>query len=195
MDGLDQASVTAAITAARPEVIVHQMTALAALTNLRHFDRKFALTNRLRTEGTRYLLDAAAKTGVRRLVAQGFTGWPNERDGSPVKDETSPLDPYPPKAMRQSLDAIAELEKTVTAVTGVKGLVLRYGHFYGPGSAVPLDAVRQRKLPEVGSGAGWWDVVRAAAQGNTWVDPLVAGAPRRGQAVRRPDRRSRRSGL
>ena len=101
MDGLDPASVTAAITASRPEVIVHQMTALAAVTDLRHFDHKFAVTNRLRTEGTRYLLDAATKTGVRRLVAQGFTGWPNERDGSPVKDETFPLDPHPPRAMRQ----------------------------------------------------------------------------------------------
>jgi nucleoside-diphosphate-sugar epimerase len=134
MDGLDPASVQAAVTAARPEVIVHQMTALATVSNLRHFDRAFALTNRLRTEGTRYLLDGAAKTGVRRVVAQSFTGWTNEREGSPVKDEISPLDPHPPKTMSQSLDAIAQLEQTVTTAAGVEGLVLRYGNFYGPGA-------------------------------------------------------------
>ena len=153
MDGLDQASVLAAVAAAGPEMIVHQMTALATVTDLRHFDRKFALTNRLRTEGTRYLLDAATKTGVRRLVAQGFTGWTNARDGSPVKDETCPLDPHPPKAMRQTLAAFVELEKTVTTATGLEGLVLRYGNFYGPGSVALLDAVRQHKLPVVGSGS------------------------------------------
>ncbi len=177
MDGLDPASVQAAVTTARPEVIVHQMTALAAVTDLRHFDGKFALTNRLRTEGTRNLLDAAAKTGVRRLVAQGFTGWTNPRDGSPVKDETSPLDPHPPKAMRQSLDALAELEHTVTTATGVEGLVLRYGNFYGPGSPSLLDAVRQRKLPVVGSGAGLWSFIHVADAADATIAGLDRGAP------------------
>ena len=177
MDGLDRASVTAAITAARPEVIVHQMTALAALTDLRHFDRKFAVTNRLRTEGTRYLLDAATRTGVRRLVAQGFTGWPNEREGSPVKDETSPLDPHPPKAMRQTLDAFVEMEKKVTTTTGVEGLVLRYGNLYGPGSRALLEAVRRHKLPVVGSGAGLWSFIHVADAADATIAALDRGAP------------------
>ena len=177
MDGLDRASVTAAITAARPEVIVHQMTALAALTDLRHFDRKFAVTNRLRTEGTRYLLDAATRTGVRRLVAQGFTGWPNEREGSPVKDETSPLDPHPPKAMRQTLDAFVEMEKKVTTTTCVEGLVLRYGNLYGPGSCALLEAVRRHKLPVVGSGAGLWSFIHVADAADATIAALDRGAP------------------
>ena len=153
------------------------MTALAAVTDLRHFDRKFAVTNRLRTEGTRYLLDAATKTGVRRLVAQGFTGWPNEREGSPVKDETSPLDPHPPKAMRQILDAFAELEKTVTTATEVEGLVLRYGNFYGPGSPALLEAVRRHKLPVVGSGAGLWSFIHVADAADATIAALDRGAP------------------
>lgn len=177
MDGLDQASVHAMVTGARPEVIVHQMTALAAATNLRNFDRKFALTNRLRTEGTRYLLDAATKVGVTRLVAQGFTGWTNVRVGSPVKNETSPLDPHPPKTMRQSLEAIAELEKSVTTATGVEGLVLRYGNFYGPGSTALLDAVRQRKLPVVGSGAGLWSFIHVADVADATIAALDHGTP------------------
>ena len=177
MNGLDPSSVQAAVTAAHPEVIVHQMTALATASNLRHFDRVFALTNRLRTEGTRYLLDAAARTGVRRLVAQGFTGWPNEREGSPVKDETAPLDPHPPKTMRRTLDAIAQLETTVTTAAGLEGLVLRYGNFYGPGSPAFLDAVRQRKLPVVGSGAGVWSFTQVADEAEATIAALDHGTP------------------
>ncbi|MHB8295517.1 MAG: NAD-dependent epimerase/dehydratase family protein [Acidimicrobiales bacterium] len=177
MDGLDQASVTAAVAGARPEVIIHQMTALAGVSDLRHFDRTFASTNRLRTEGARYLLDAARRAGVRRLVAQGFTGWPNERGGSPVKDETSPLDPHPPNAMRQTLEAIAELEQTVTAATGVEGLVPRYGNFYGPGSAALLDAVRRRKLPVVGGGAGLWSFIHVADAADATIAALDRGTP------------------
>jgi 2-alkyl-3-oxoalkanoate reductase len=177
MDGLDPASVTAAVSGARPEVIVHQMTALATASNLRNFDRQFAVTNRLRREGTRYLLDAATKTGVRRLVVQGFTGWTNDRDGPRVKDETSPLDPHPPKTMRQSLDAIAALEDTVTSGTKVEGLVLRYGNFYGPGSDALLEAVRHRKLPVVGSGAGLWSFVHLADAALATVAALDRGAP------------------
>jgi nucleoside-diphosphate-sugar epimerase len=162
MDGLDRASVMAAVEAARPDVIVHQMTALAKVTGVRNFDREFALTNRLRTEGTHYLVEAAMGNGVGRVVVQSFTGWTNERSGSPVKDETAPLDPHPPKTMRESLDAIADLEKTVTTATGVEGLVLRYGQLYGPGSPAFLDVVRQRKLPVVGNGAALWSFVQVA---------------------------------
>ena len=65
-----------AVLGAEPEVIVHQMTALTGATDLERFDRVFATTNRLRTEGTRHLLDAARAAGTRRLIAQSFTGWP-----------------------------------------------------------------------------------------------------------------------
>jgi nucleoside-diphosphate-sugar epimerase len=177
MDGLDQASVLAAVTGAHPEVIVHQMTSLAGTTNLRHFDRTFASTNRLRTEGTHHLLDAAVKTGARRVVAQSFTGWPNEREGSPVKDETAPLDLDPPKAMRQSLAAIAELEKSVSNASGVDGLVLRYGGLYGPGSEAMLDLVRSRKFPVVGSGAGMWSFIHVADAADATVAALDRGTP------------------
>jgi nucleoside-diphosphate-sugar epimerase len=176
MDGLDRASVTGAVTDARPEVIVHQMTALAGVADLRHFDRTFALTNRLRTEGTRYLLEAAVKTGTGRVVAQGFTGWPNEREGSAVKDETSPLDPHPPKAMRQSLAAIAELEESVSNASGVDGLVLRYGNLYGPGSEAMLDIVRKRKFPVVGNGAGVWSFIHVADAADATLAAIDRGA-------------------
>jgi nucleoside-diphosphate-sugar epimerase len=175
MDGLDRESVRAAVAAARPDVIVHQMTALAGLSNLRNFDRAFASTNQLRTQGTRYLLDAAAETGVQRFVAQSFTGWTNERKGSPVKDETCPLDPHPPKSMRKSLKAIAELEHMVTTSAAVEGLVLRYGQFYGPGAPAFLEAVRQRKLPVIGTGAGLWSFVHVADAADATIAALDHG--------------------
>jgi nucleoside-diphosphate-sugar epimerase len=179
MDGLDQESVMVAVAGARPEVIVHQMTSLAGIADLRHFDRTFALTNRLRTEGTHHLLHAAVKSGVRRVVAQGYTGWPNERQGSPVKDETSPLDPHPPKAMSESLAALVELEKTVgnAAVAGIDGLVLRYGNFYGPGCEPMLDLVRSRKFPVVGGGTGVWSFIHVADAADATVAALERGTP------------------
>lgn len=180
MDGLDRASVRAAVLGARPEVIVHQMTALAGAKDLRHFDREFALTNRLRTEGARYLIDAAAEAGARRLVAQGFTGWTNEPSGSPVKDESDPLDPHPPKTMREGLEAIAESERMVSGMqgaSGMEGIVLRYGNFYGPGSTALLDAVRRRKLPVVGSGAGLWSLIHVADAADATIAALDHGTP------------------
>ena len=136
-DALDRAATIEAVTAARPDVIVHQLTGLAGQSDLRHFDRTFAVTNQLRTQGTDYLLEAARAAGTRRFVAQSFTGWPNQPAGGPVKTEDDPFDPHPPASMTQSLRAIQHLEQAVPA--GVpEGLVLRYGILYGPGASDDL---------------------------------------------------------
>src|SRR5205809_4485971 len=95
VDGLDREAVIAAVRAAAPEVIVHQMTALADMRSLRNPDRLFAATNELRVRGTDNLLAAAAEAGTRRVIAQSYTGWPNERSGGKVKTEEDPLDPRP----------------------------------------------------------------------------------------------------
>ena len=71
LDGLDREAVIAAVRAAGPDVIVHQMTALADMRSLRKVDKTFAATNELRTRGTDNLLAAAARAGTRRVVAQG----------------------------------------------------------------------------------------------------------------------------
>ncbi len=159
MDGLDEGSVGEAIARAEPEVIVHQMTALAGVTDLKRFDQTFAATNELRTRGTEHLLAAADAIGVRRFVAQSYTGWPNAREGGPVKREEDPLDPRPPAAMRRTLGAIRRLEQLVTTAR-LEGLALRYGSFYGPGASDELvQLVRARKLPLVGGGTGIWSWV------------------------------------
>jgi nucleoside-diphosphate-sugar epimerase len=158
LDGLDRAAVLAAVAAARPDAIVHQMTALTGATDLRHFARTFEATNRLRTEGTDHLLAAAQASGVERVVAQSFAGWPYARVGGPVKTEEDPLDPQPPAQLATTIQAIRHVEGAVTAAGGV---ALRYGGLYGPGSGMlpggeQWELARARKLPLVGDGGGVW---------------------------------------
>ncbi len=156
LDGLDGAAVRQAVALAAPEVIVHEMTAIPANINFRKFEQTFAATNRLRTTGLDHLLAAAATEGVRRFIAQSYTGWPNARTGGPVKTEEDPLDADPPASVRSSLDAIRYLERTVTSAA-LEGLALRYGSLYGPGSSdVIVSMMRRRQVPVIGSGAGVW---------------------------------------
>ena len=129
---LDERSIRAAVVAAHPDVIVHELTHLKGASDLRKFDRAFANSNRLRTAGTDHLLAAARDCGVRRIVAQSFCGWPYARTGGQVKSEDDPLDPNPPQQLRRTLDAIRYLERVVTTSGAPEGVVLRYGAFYGP---------------------------------------------------------------
>jgi|tagenome__1003787_1003787.scaffolds.fasta_scaffold20667955_1 nucleoside-diphosphate-sugar epimerase len=183
MDGLDGAGVAQAVGRARPEAIIHQMTALAEkadpkqfdVRDLKHFDRWFAATNRLRTEGTRHLLAAARANGVRLFVAQSYTGWTNIRAGGPVKTEEGPFDPKPVKAQRASMFAIRFLERAVLAAP-LEGAVLRYGNFYGPGSSdAMVAAVRQRKMPIIGDGGGVWSWIHLDDAATATVATVEAG--------------------
>jgi nucleoside-diphosphate-sugar epimerase len=177
LDGLDRAAVIAAVRAAAPEVIVHEMTALAGMRSLRDIDRTFATTNELRTLGTDNLLAAAAEAGTRRVIAQGYTGWPNERSGGPVKTEDDPLDTRPAASAERSLAAIKYLEEKVPALAP-EGIVLRYGNFYGPGaSQVLLDAVRKRRVPVVGGGTGIWSFIEITDAAAATVAAVGRGAP------------------
>jgi nucleoside-diphosphate-sugar epimerase len=134
VDLLDGEAVVRAVEESRPQIVLHQATALARPISLRGFDASFALTNRLRTEGTDNLLAAAVASGAERFLAQSYTGWPNAREGELVKTEADPLDPHPPAAAREALAAIRTLEAAVTGCDGLVGVVLRYGTLYGPGT-------------------------------------------------------------
>jgi nucleoside-diphosphate-sugar epimerase len=163
-DGLDTAAVREAVESVRPEVVVHQMTALKSGIDFKHFDRSFAMTNRLRTEGTDNLLAASQAAGVRRFVVQSYAGWNLQHGGSATKTEADPLDPNPVPAQTQSMAGIKHLESVVLNADGIEGVALRYGAFYGPtgdigkgGSMVEL--IQKRKLPLVGDGTGVWSFV------------------------------------
>jgi nucleoside-diphosphate-sugar epimerase len=148
---LDAAAVRKAVLEAEPEAIVHQATALADLSFSRNFDRTFAQTNRLRTQGTDALLAAAREAGVRRFVAQSFASYRYAPEGGPVKSEDDPLDPNPLPKTGESQAAMRYLDQAVTAAGGV---ALRYGGFYGAANDGLVEPVRKRQFPIVGDGGG-----------------------------------------
>ncbi|MFC9283151.1 NAD-dependent epimerase/dehydratase family protein [Streptomyces collinus] len=157
MDGLDAESVAEAVAAARPDTVVHQMTAIsmahAGRPDIKHPDRWFAQTNRLRRAGTDHLLAAAAAAGVPHVVAQGYASWNGIREGGPVKTEEDPLDLLEGTAAQAGLETLRYAED---AVLRAGGAVLRYGAFYGPGAIDDqVELVRKRQYPLVGRGTGY----------------------------------------
>ena len=179
MDVLDAAATETALIAARPEVVVYQATALSTMgADMRKFDRYFAVTNRLRTEGTANLLAAVQKIGGARVIAQSFgaSGYPP--GGPPAQDESAGFNPKPPAAMAGIFAAIRRLEELVTAMPD--GVVLRYGGFYGPGTTLDrhspqVDAVRRRLLPIIGDGAGVVSYLHVEDAATATVAALDAG--------------------
>jgi nucleoside-diphosphate-sugar epimerase len=174
LDLLDPRAVREAIRAAQPDAIVHQATALARTIDFKHFDRSFALTNRLRIDGTDALLAAARESAIRRFVAQSFAGWPYARNDGPVKTEEDPLDPSPVPTMRETLAAIRHLEQ---AVVHAGGVALRYGGFYGSPDDAQVELVRKRRLPIVGDGGGVLSLVHLDDAATATALALEDGAP------------------
>jgi len=157
MDGLDAVSVGEAVAAARPDAIVHQMTAIsvahAGKPDMKHMDRWFAPTIRLRTEGTDHLLAAADATGVSHFVAQSYASWNGIRKGGWVKTEEDPLDLHAGTAAHAGMAAIRHVEDVVGRAGGA---VLRYGGLYGPGASDDqVELVCKRQFPLVGGGTGY----------------------------------------
>ena len=180
MDGLDAASVGEAVAAAQPDTIVHQMTAIgpahAGQPDIKHIDRWFATTNRLRTEGTDHLLAAAEAAGVAHFAAQSYASWNGIRTGGWVKTEEDPLDPGDGTITHAGAVAIRHVED---AVLGAGGAVLRYGGFYGPGATDDqVELVRKRQFPLVGRGTGyssWVHLDDAASASVLAVEQKVSG--------------------
>ena len=179
-DALEPHAVADAVGRARPEVIVHQLTALAGVE--RYTERDAAPTNRLRSEATDYLLSAGQAVGVRRFVAQGVAAFgAYARNGGPVKSEEDPLDPTPVREMRGTLAAIRHLEQSVLGAKWTEGIVLRYGAFYGPGTSLApgeeqFELVRRRKFPVVGDGGGVWSFIHIADAAEATVAAVTHGS-------------------
>ena len=179
-DALDPEQVAEAVGRAKPEVIVHQLTAIGPL-DMRHFDRDFAMTNRLRTEGTDHLLSAGHAVGVRRFVAQSIATYgAYARSGGSVKSEQDPLDSSPAREMRETIAAIRRLEEAVVSASWTEGIVLRYGAFYGPGTSMApgedqFELVRKRKFPLVGDGGGVWSFIHVADAAEATVAAIERG--------------------
>jgi nucleoside-diphosphate-sugar epimerase len=180
-DALDPDQVADAVARAKPEVIVHELTAIGPV-NPRHLDRDFAQTNRLRTEGTDYLLSAGQAVGVRRFVAQGVAGYAAyARTGGAVKSEDDALDSTPAREMRETAAAIGHLEQAVLGARWTEGIVLRYGVFYGPGTSLApgeeqFELVRKRKYPLVGDAGGVWSFIHVADAAEATVAAVGCGS-------------------
>jgi nucleoside-diphosphate-sugar epimerase len=178
-DALDPEQVAEAVGSTQPDAIVHELTAISGM-DMRHFDRDFALTNRLRTDGIDNLMSAGRAAGVSRFVAQSYTSWPYARVGGKIKHEDDPLDPTPAKEMRESLAAIRYLEQAVTSADWTTGIVLRYGAFYGPGTSLApggeqFEMVGKRRIPVVGDGGGVWSFIHIADAAEATVAALECG--------------------
>jgi nucleoside-diphosphate-sugar epimerase len=179
-DALDPDQVAQAVAEAEPDVIVHQMTALSGDFDMRHIDRFFDVTNRLRTEGTDHLLAAGRAVGVKKFVAQSYAGWPFARVGGAVKTEKDPLDPEPAKALQVALDAIRHTEDAVTGAGWTIGIALRYGGFYGPGTGMSVGGdqaqlIEKRQWPILGDGGGVWSFVHIADAATATVEAIEHG--------------------
>ena len=164
-DALDPDQVAEAVGKAKPDVLVHQLTALAG-RGMRGLKRRIAMTNRLRSAGTDHLLSAGQAVGVRRFVAQSNYAL-YARTGGPVKSEGAPLDLTPPRKQREAAAAIFHLEEAVLDAGWTEGIVLRYGGFYGPGTNMApggdfYEMIRKRRFPLVGDGGGVWSFVHIA---------------------------------
>jgi len=179
-DALNPDQVAETVGRARPDVIVHQLTAIPATLDMRHFDRDFALTNRLRTEGTEYLLSAGQAVGVQRFVAQSYSAL-YARTGAAVRSEEDPIDAAPAREMRPVLAAIRHVEEAVLGARWTEGIALRYGAFYGPGTSMApgaeqVELVRKHKFPLVGNGGGVWSFIHVADAAEATVAAVEHGS-------------------
>jgi len=180
-DALDREAVRAAVAAARPEVVIHQLTSLPAAIDPRTIARDFELNDRLRSDGTRILVDAAREAGASRILAQSIAF--SYRPGPPgtIHSEQDPLisAEEADRAYSRSAGAICALEESVLAADGI---VLRYGYFYGPGAAISSDGstghlLKARRLPVVGGGHGVWSFIQIDDAAAATLAALHRGTP------------------
>jgi nucleoside-diphosphate-sugar epimerase len=180
-DVFDAAALTAAVAAARPEVVVHELTALPADLDLRK-KGVYDATNRIRTEGTRNLIAAASAGGATRFVAQSV-GFIYAPQGGPVKYEDDPtMSGAIGGEFGPAVEAMLDLERQTVGAPGLEGLVLRYGFFYGPGTSYASDGfqageVRRRRFPIVGDGAGVFSFIHVDDAAAATVAACERGAP------------------
>jgi nucleoside-diphosphate-sugar epimerase len=177
-DAFDAAALRDAVAAAKPEAVVHALTALPPKFNPKK--DYLAPTNRIRVEGTRNLIAAAQAAGARRLVAESIA-FAYEPRGDWVKAEEAPLFERAPGSYGAAFGAIADLERQVTSAEGIEGVVLRYGWLYGPGTyydrgGQQAEEVTKRRLPIVGKGTGTFSFIHAEDAATAIVAALERGA-------------------
>jgi 2-alkyl-3-oxoalkanoate reductase len=180
VDVFHAGALRAALGEASPEVVVHELTALPDRLEFRKKD-VYEPTNRVRTEGSRNLLDAARAAGARRFVCQSIA-FAYRNDGVRIKTEEDPLLEDAPGPFGGGLRALHEMEAMVLGADALEGLVLRYGFLYGPGTYYGQDGamvadLRRRRLPVVGRGTGVFSFIHVDDAADATVAAVERGAP------------------
>ena len=179
-DVFDADGVLAAMADASPELVIHQLTALPPRIDWED-PNVFDENNRVRTEGTRILVDAALATGARRVVAQSVA-FAYAPTGDRIKEEEAPLFTDAPPPLGGVVAAVVEHERRVTSTPGIEGLVLRYGMLYGPGTyhdwrgSTAVDIVAGR-VPLVEGATGMYSWLHVEDAASAAVAALERGAP------------------
>jgi nucleoside-diphosphate-sugar epimerase len=159
VDVFEANALLAAAIAAKPEIVIHQLTDLPAGLDPSKMTEAIERNARIRDEGTRNLVEAARAAGATRLIAQSIA-WAYAPGAEP-HSETDPLDSGAEGARAVSVGGVIALEKHVLGAAPITGVVLRYGHLYGPGTgaetgadpAVHVDAATYAALLAVERGA------------------------------------------
>lgn len=190
LDVFEGDSLQRAVLDAKPEVVIHQLTNIPQHIDPRHVSRDMAPTNRLRTEGTQLLMQAAKAAGARRFIAQSIATYYTPSNGPAM--ETDPLYKDAPDAFVEIVEAVDQLEHMVLNTPGIEGVVLRYGYLYGPGTIYSAQGsfthdVRRRRIPIIGNGGGMFSfthvedaaaaTVLAVDRGNPGIYNIVDDDP------------------
>lgn len=180
-DVFDRETLRRCVGDAQPDAVIHQLTALPKRIDPRKIKTQLAATNRVRTEGTKNLFDAALAAGAKRFIAQSIA-FAYGPDGSELKTEDDPLYESPPSSFVETINAVRSLEETTLGNTDLQGIVLRYGFFYGPGSVYASDGsatedVRRKRFPIVGNGTGVFSFIHVEDAAAATVAALKQGEP------------------
>ena len=173
----DEARLDEVVERAEPEVVIHQLTAFGTTDG-----DPFAETIRVREEGTRNLVGAAKRAKARRFIAQSISFICNPVEGG-LTDEDTPL--YltaPHEPIRRLAQSVSELEQQTIHRSGMDGIVLRYGWFYGPGTNFdPADtiprAIKQGRMRIVGKGDGTYSFIHVHDAAVATMEALARGEP------------------
>lgn len=157
-DVFDLTRLTELVVEAKPDVVIHQLTAFGAKD-----DDPLTATNRVRTVGTRNLVEAARAAKVRRFITQSIS-FICSPSGAGLTNEETPLYLDAPDAIRPLAEAVSEMERLTLHTDGIDGVVLRYGWFYGAGTNYDPDgsiprSVRKGRAPIIGDGAGTYSFI------------------------------------
>ena len=180
-DVFDRRSLIDAVAAARPEVVIDQLTALPHKLDLRRYREALAPTNRLRREVTPLLIEAARAAGARRLIVQSIS-FLTAPVGAAVHDEDAAVYGDAPLAFRDAVAAAVEMERLTLEAGDLSPVVLRYGFFYGPGTHYAADGavvsdVRRRRFPLVGAAGGVTSFIHVEDAAAATVAALAGGTP------------------